>query len=99
MMPEYLVCYLPYSDRVQGIYKVKGETPEFYKIELNNKCMSLVSKKTLRPRGSDAQYYIWTSKQVRHFLHKEKLVKKFGEIKPSELTTEKLEAICEIAFE
>lgn len=98
-MSEYLVHYFPCSDRVQGIYKVKGETPEFYKIELNNKCMSLVSKKTLRPRGSDVQYHIWTSEQVRRFLHKEKLVKKFREINPSELTAEKLEAICEIAFE
>jgi hypothetical protein len=98
-MPEYLVCYLPYSKTVKGIYKVKGETSAYYKIQINDKYMELVSKRTLRPRGSDKQYYIWTGEQVKRFLHKEKLVKKFREINPSELTVEKLEAIIEVAFE
>jgi hypothetical protein len=98
-MPEYLVCYLPYSKTVQGIYKVKGETSVYYRIQINNKYTELISKRTLRPRGSDKQYYIWTGEQVKRFLHKEKLVKKFREINPSELTAEKLEAIIEVAFE
>lgn len=98
-MPDYLVSYLPYSETVQGIYKVSGETSAYYKIQINDKYTELVSKRTLRPRGSDKQYYIWTEEQVRRFLHKEKLVKKFREINPSELTAEKLEAIIEIAFE
>lgn len=99
MMPEYLVCYLPYSETVKGIYKVIGETSAYYKIRYNEMYTELVSKRTLKPRGSDKQYYIWTNEQVKCFLHKEKLVKKFREINPSELTTEKLEAILEVAFE
>ena len=98
-MPEYLVCYLPYSKTVQGIYKVQGETSAYYRIQINDKYTELISKRTLRPRGSDKQYHVWTGEQVRRFLHKEKLVNKFRKINPSELTTEKLEAICEIAFE
>jgi hypothetical protein len=98
-MPEYLVCYLPYSNTVRGIYKVEGETPAYYRIQINDKCMELISKRTLRPRGSDKQYHIWTAEQVRHFRHRENLVRKFREINPSELTTEKLEAIIEVAFE
>lgn len=98
-MPEYLVCYLPYSRTVQGIYKVQGETSAYYRIQINDKYTELISKRTLRPRGSDKQYHVWTGEQVRRFLHKEKLVKKFREINPSELTAEKLEAIIEVAFE
>ena len=98
-MPEYLVCYLPYSRTVQGIYKVQGETSVYYRIQINDKYTELISKRTLRPRGSDKQYHVWTGEQVRRFLHKEKLVKKFREINPSELTAEKLEAIIEVAFE
>ena len=98
-MPEYLVCYLPYSRTVQGIYKVQGETSAYYRIQINDKYTELISKRTLRPRGSDKQSHVWTGEQVRRFLHKEKLVKKFREINPSELTAEKLEAIIEVAFE
>ena len=98
-MPEYLVSYLPYSQTVQGIYKVKGETSAYYRIQINDRYTELISKKTLRPKGSDKQYHVWTGEQVRRFLHKEKLIRKFREINPSELTTEKLEAIIEVAFE
>lgn len=98
-MPKYLVSYLPYSETVQRIYEVSGETSASYKIQINDKHTEFISKRTLRPRGSDKQYYIWTEGQVRRFLHKEKLVRKFREINPSELTAEKLEAIIEVAFE
>lgn len=98
-MPEYLVNYLPYSKTVQGIYKVQGETSAYYRIQLNDKYTELISKRTLRPKGSNKQYYIWTREQVRCFLHREKLMQKFREINPSELTVEKLEAIIKVAFE
>lgn len=61
--PECLTCY-PF-----GRYKVIGETPCYWKIRHNNNRIGYVSKRTLKSRGKNIQYYAWTKETGGEYVY------------------------------
>ena len=97
--PEYLICYYPYSKTIIRIYNVIGETDCYWKIQLNEKCVGYVDKRTLRSKGGDTQYYAWTKEEVDRYAYRNSLEKAFEEIKVSVLSVEQLEIILKVVKE
>ena len=99
--PEYLVSYFPYSTvkTVSRIYRVIGETNRYWKIPCNEKYTGYVDKRTLRSKGGDIQYCVWTKEEVCKYVYRNGLEKAFEKIKASDLSVEQLENILKIVKE
>lgn len=95
--PEYLVTYRDYTNTVQGIYKVIGETEKYWRIRINDSCEELVRKSTLITRGGDRKYYPMTREKVQTYEYKVKLLNCIKLINFSKLSVKQLEAILEIS--
>jgi hypothetical protein len=97
--PEYLICYYPYSKPVNRIYKVIGDTDCYWKVRYNEHCIGYVNKRTLRSKGGDTQYYVWTKEEVDRYVYRNGLEKAFEKIEVSDLSVEQLENILKIVKE
>ena len=97
--PEYLVSFMPYSDKiVNGIYRVTGDTEKYWKCLCNSAGDTfLVRKSNLMERGLNIQYHSWTKEQVINYRVRNKLLNAVKSINFSLLSTEQLEEIIKIA--
>lgn len=98
--PEYLVAYFPYTEIISRYYKVVGDTEKYWKCKVDaNGDTILISKRTLRLRGSDIQYHFWTKEKLVNYFYRLKLEKAVHKIDPSKLSVKQLESIIKIAEE
>ena len=96
--PEYLVSFMPYSDKiVNGIYRVTGDTEKYWKCLRNSTGDTfLVRKSNLMERGLDIQYHSWTKAQVIEYRRHDKLVRAIRNVNLLSLSTKQLEDIAKI---
>lgn len=78
-MPEYFVQYRPYSDWINGVYKVVGETDKYYKVQHTGKEVVeaktlLVRKSTKYLRGTDIRFYALPAEEIRRKLARQKAI-------------------------
>lgn len=98
--PEYLVAYYPYTEDVSRYYKVTGDTEKYWKCRVDaSGDIILISKRTLRLRGSDIQYHSWTKEKLTDYFYRLKLEKAVHKIDYRKLSVKQLESIIKIAEE
>ena len=98
---KYFVTYLPYSDIIDRIYVLTGETKEYYKVEdaRARSCAFLVRKSNFYGRGSDIKFYPMSEEEVVRKLQRQKAVNKLRKIDFDKLTDSQLERIIKIVEE
>lgn len=64
---RYFVSYNPYSDWINNVCMLVGETKEYYKIKNTSRsaCEYMIRKSNLMLRGSDIRFYELTETEVK----------------------------------
>ena len=98
---KYFVTYMPYSDIINRIYVLTGETKEYYKVEdvKAKSCAFLVRKRNFMGRGSDIKFYPMSEEEVVRKLQRQKAVNKLRKTDFDKLTDSQLERIIKIVEE
>ena len=103
-MSEYFVQYRPYSDWINGVYKVVGETDKYYKVQLVGKEVVeaktlLVRKNTKYLRGTDIRFYDLPAEEINRKLARQKAILLAEETDFRKLSDNQLSRIKEILEE
>ena len=98
---RYFVSYNPYSDWINNVCMLVGETKEYYKIKNTSRsaCEYMIRKRNLMLRGSDIQFYELTEDVLRQKLARQKALNKLAKTRFDKLTDSQLERIVKILEE
>lgn len=98
---RYFVSYNPYSDWINNVCMLVGETKEYYKIKNTSRsaCEYMIRKSNFMLRGSDIQFYELTEEEVVRKLKRQKIINKLSKMNFKQLTDSQLERIWKIVEE
>lgn len=98
---RYFVSYNPYSDWINNVCMLVGETKEYYKIKNTSRsaCEYMIRKSNLMLRGSDIRFYELTEEEVVRKLKRQKIINKLSKMNFKQLTDSQLERIMKILEE
>ena len=98
---RYFVRYLPYSDYINNVCVLVGETREYYKVKSTSRsaCEYMVRKSNLMLRGSDIQFHELDEDVLIQKLARQNALNKLSKTKFNKLTDNQLERIMKILEE
>ena len=98
---RYFVSYNPYSDWINDVCMLVGETKEYYKIKSTGKasCEYMIRKGNLMLRGCDVKFYELTEEEIVRKLKRQKALNKLNKTDFRKLTDSQLERIKAILEE
>lgn len=101
---EYFVRYREYSNWIDAVFKVVGETPKYYKIKLMGKTavepkILCVSKDSHYLKGTDIHLYSLPLEEIARICLRQKALELTSKTNFSKLTDSQLERIKKILEE
>lgn len=101
MEERYFVSYMPYSDAINNVCILVGETKEYYKIKSTSKvaCEYMIRKSNLILRGSDIRFYEVPKEELLLKLRRQKTIKFLDKFDFGKLSNDQLERIVKILEE
>lgn len=98
---RYFVSYNPYSESLNNVCVLVGETREYYKVKSTSRsaCEYMIRKSNLMLRGSDVQFHELDEDILRQKLARQRALNKLAKIRFDKLTDRQLERIMKILEE
>ena len=101
MGERYFISYMPYSDDINNVCVLVGETKEYYKIKSTSRvaCEYMIRKSNLMLRGSDIRFHEVPKEELLIKIRRQKTIQFLQRFDFRKLDSEQLEKIRKIVME